>query len=139
MADANAHSTMWGCTDNNTRGETLEEILFQHNLAILNEGSSPTFVNHLTTEGTRPDITICSPAMTPRANNWRIESTVVGSDHSLILFDLNMGPELLVKRRDFRKGDWTKFSKLLDKKTCPTSTTWSTDDLERETEVLLNR
>ena len=139
MADANAHSTLWGCTDNNARGETLEELLFQYNLAILNEGSSPTFVNHLTTEGTRPDITICSPALTPRSTNWRIESTVSGSDHSLILFDLHMGPKLLVKRRDFRKGDWSKFSKILDKKPRQTSTAWSIEDLERETETLIRQ
>ena len=57
MADANAHSTLWGCDTNNSRGDTLEEVIFQSNLVVLNSGCDPTFVNHLTA-GTRPDLTL---------------------------------------------------------------------------------
>ena len=43
--DSNAHSVLWGSLVSNPRGEALEELIFQHNIDVLNKGSKPTFVN----------------------------------------------------------------------------------------------
>jgi hypothetical protein len=41
--DSNSHSDVWGSPTTDQRGHTEEEILFQHNLCVLHEGSKPTF------------------------------------------------------------------------------------------------
>ena len=43
-ADTNSHSTLWGSTEANRRGEKLEEFIFQNNLHVHNIGNLPTFV-----------------------------------------------------------------------------------------------
>lgn len=43
--DSNAHHTLWGSTNINSRGECLLEFLNNSRLEILNMGSSPTFIN----------------------------------------------------------------------------------------------
>ena len=59
--DANAHSPMWGSLDSNSRGDMIEELIFQHGLIICNKGSSPTFVGRGT--GTIIDFTLCTSGM----------------------------------------------------------------------------
>jgi hypothetical protein len=41
--DANAHTTLWGSTGSNTRGESLMEFLVSSYLNILNLGNEATF------------------------------------------------------------------------------------------------
>ena len=40
--DSNAHSSMWGAEDTNDRGRELEEIFFELDLVVLNQGSEYT-------------------------------------------------------------------------------------------------
>jgi hypothetical protein len=41
--DSNAHRSVWGSTNCNSRGEALVEFLIPSNLEILNQGYEPTF------------------------------------------------------------------------------------------------
>jgi len=41
--DSNAHQSVWGSTNCNSRGEALVEFLNSSNLEILNWGNEPTF------------------------------------------------------------------------------------------------
>ena len=41
--DSNAHSSMWGAEDTNDRRRELEEIFFEHDLVVLNQGREYTF------------------------------------------------------------------------------------------------
>ena len=43
--DTNAHSSLWGCGENNRRGDSLEEFIATKGMFVLNEGSTPTFKN----------------------------------------------------------------------------------------------
>ena len=43
--DSTAHHTAWGCTNCNSRGESLLEFLNSSNLEILNRGNENTFCN----------------------------------------------------------------------------------------------
>ena len=47
VGDSNAHSTLWGSQENNTRGDIWEQYVVHNNLSILNQGDSPTFSNHI--------------------------------------------------------------------------------------------
>ena len=41
--DSNAHSGMWGCTDENRGGELVEDFIVNYNLNLHNVGSVPIF------------------------------------------------------------------------------------------------
>jgi len=56
--DSNSRSTTWYDTLTNTRGRTLEEFLFSHQLHILNEGEYTTFRS--TRGSSNIDLTIVS-------------------------------------------------------------------------------
>ncbi|XP_071746075.1 uncharacterized protein [Lepeophtheirus salmonis] len=42
--DSNAHNHLWGSKYTDTRGETLENIIDENNLVVINEGNEPIFV-----------------------------------------------------------------------------------------------
>ncbi len=44
-SDFNVHSESWGSTVSNPRGNIMEDIIVENNLAILNKGCKPTFGN----------------------------------------------------------------------------------------------
>ena len=69
---------------------SVELLIFLHNLAVLNTGTDPTFINHLMTIGICPDITLCSPQLEDYITNWQVTDAVSGSDHNLILFDVQL-------------------------------------------------
>ena len=71
--DSNAHSTLWGCTSDNLRGKTLEELIIRVGADILNSGTRPTFFNHR--YSTTIDITFSDPSLSPSLSNWRIHDT----------------------------------------------------------------
>jgi hypothetical protein len=64
--DTNSHSDVWG-TSTDQRGRLLEEVLFKHNLCVLNEGTSPTF--ETSRAATCIDITVASPALASTIKN----------------------------------------------------------------------
>ena len=41
--NTNAHSVLWGCQINNSRGDDYKSFLANNNLSILNVGNIPTF------------------------------------------------------------------------------------------------
>jgi len=43
MGDMNAHSILWGSEATNKRGEETEDLVFEKNLEVLNQGSTPTW------------------------------------------------------------------------------------------------
>jgi hypothetical protein len=63
--NTNLHSDVWG-TSTDRRGRLLEELLFQHNLCVLNKGTSPTF--ETSRAATCIDITVASPALASTIN-----------------------------------------------------------------------
>ena len=139
LMDANAHSTLWGCADTNRRGETLEEVIFLQNLAVLNDGSTPTFVNHLTREGTRPDVSLCSPQLEACITSWRVDETTPGSDHNLILLDIRLAIPPESWRRNYRKGNWKLFQTCMETNTPPTPPEWSIEHLEAESQSMVTQ
>ena len=59
--DSNAHSTLWGCDDSDSRGIALEEFIFNRNLVVLNRGKADTFVTPRASSII--DVTLCSRNM----------------------------------------------------------------------------
>lgn len=106
--DANAHHTIWGSTDINTRGEDLLGFIASNNLEIMNKGTEPTFVNKIIKQVL--DITLVSQEIQTRVHNWHVSPEITLSDHREINFilDYNTEPDSLF--RNPRKTDWTGFT-----------------------------
>ena len=60
-ADANSHHEYWGCTESNSRGDSLVEFLSTKELHVINKGIIPTFVTRSRQEIL--DITMVSSGM----------------------------------------------------------------------------
>lgn len=62
MGDFNSHNTWWGSTRTDTRGRTLEEIIGNHNLMLLNNGAATHF-NAYSGTFSAIDLSIVSPSL----------------------------------------------------------------------------
>ena len=81
--DCNGHSTLWGCAETNNRGEILEEMIFQHNLKILNVGNDPTFQNSRFTSIIDISLTL---GKSDDVYGWHVSKHHLHSDHFMIEF-----------------------------------------------------
>ena len=109
--DTNAHSSLWGCSSDNPRGQTLEEFIIRAGADILNSGTHPTFSNHR--YSSIIDITLSDPSLSPSLSNWRIHDTPSLSDHVAIRVDLNLTPPPPLPTRVWKTADWPLFQSLL--------------------------
>ena len=108
--DTNAHSSLWGSEDTNSRGEEMEDFILENNLHILNEGQCPTFKT--TRAATIIDVTLANQLamQTICFNNWHVEERESLSDHKYISLQCASHPETTERKRNFRKADWSAFS-----------------------------
>ena len=134
LADANAHSTLWGQAPTNARGQALEELILKYHLSVMNTGTDYTFFNKRAR--TNPDVSLCSPALAGEVEDWRVSKAVQGTDHCLISFRVNIKAPAQEPRRSFRGGDWERFRRLLDSASSPVDAldpdSWTREQIEQE-------
>ncbi len=108
--DTNAHSSLWGSENSNSRGEEMEDMILEHNLFILNEGSRPTFRTNRAS--TIIDVTLVNQEamQTLGIADWKVEETESLSDHKYISFHCATIEPITERKRNFRKADWSAFS-----------------------------
>ena len=87
-SDINSHNQIWGCEDNNRRGEHLLEYILTTNLQIINRGNTPTFSN--IQRKTVIDITLANIELTERIKHWKVIENVTDSDHNLITYEFQI-------------------------------------------------
>ena len=116
--DLNARSSLWGDQVTNPRGRIVEEFICLHNLTLMNQYGTPTF---LTIRSGRViqssiDLTLASPACASKISHWRTDLDIVPrSDHVAILFQI--GNCLRFNKVQHGKrlystnnADWSKFT-----------------------------
>ena len=111
--DSNAHSTMFG-TSNNNRGNDLEDFILQHGMNVENVGLTPTFETRRGDKNiaTHIDVTLSRDLQNP-ITGWRVDQNYNASDHNTIFYETaatKTDPELV---RPWAKADWALFSRLL--------------------------
>ena len=84
--NSNAHRSVWGSTNCNSRVEALVEFPNTTNLEILNRGNEPTFCSGGRSEVI--DITLGSLRLLGSIIGWEVSSEPSLSDHRHILFTL---------------------------------------------------
>lgn len=109
--DANAWSHLWGCNEENRRGEELERFLIQERAKIHNSGTTPTFYRKRRGEEAQMsiiDITV-SFNLKDKIKEWKVNEKSMNSDHRPIEYFLegtHAGKRMM---RNFRNADWGKF------------------------------
>jgi ribonuclease HI len=134
-ADTNAHSSCWGCSENNSRGDEYELFIASNNLSILNVGSLPTF--QTTRASSIIDVSFVTYDLYDLVQEWRVSEEDFLSDHKCIEFEMNLKQPNLEPVRNWQRTDWPKFeSCVLSKGTkWEPPTLWSRATLDKEVEL----
>ena len=108
-SDTNAHSTLWNCIQDNTRGRKLEDFMIQADLIPVNTGNKKTF--HGGMGSSIIDVTMVTTRFADRVKNWQVSNRNMLSDHSLIEFDIELEEPVKFQYIDFKNGDHKQFKK----------------------------
>jgi len=98
----NAWHTAWRSRSNTRRGETLYDLIVSLGLSIYNKGNAPIFET-----GDRQsivDLTIASPELALRIDDWRVDDKQSLSVHNYVHFTLN--PTGSVPPNTARQSGW---------------------------------
>ena len=108
MGDFNSHHTLWGCTDINDKGRTIEGFISERDLVLLNDKTS-TYLHPATGSYSSLDLTICSPGIYSDFN-WKVFDDLHGSDHFPIQVS-EIGPSVQQRpqRWKLHKANWEQF------------------------------
>ena len=129
---------LWGCAENNTRGNELETFLYENDLVVQNVGETPTFVS--SRGKSIIDLTITSGMISESVKDWEVIPDLIDSDHRLIKFKINSNTELITKKHlGYDKVDWDKFRLVLTdlQRGHETPNTWNELTLEKQYNYLL--
>jgi exonuclease III len=121
LGDFNAHNRIWGCSQNNSRGKTIETLIDQNNLIILNSGQPTHFQTNANPSAI--DLTISTSNISSKIH-WNIFNNAMGSDHQPILITYNEPSnqeDPFTPRWKFTKADWKNFEQKCHEKLTPST------------------
>ncbi|OXA44934.1 Methionine--tRNA ligase, cytoplasmic [Folsomia candida] len=131
-SDTNAHHTMWGSTNINSRGAQLLDYIGQVDLHPINRGHRATFV--VSNKKEVLDVTFVSSHLLDRIKAWWVDDNESCSDHRYIRTSLSLGPPDPIIYRDRKRTRWDLYKSVLKGLTeldparaCPMS---STEEIE---------
>ncbi|XP_053618054.1 uncharacterized protein LOC128679687 [Plodia interpunctella] len=119
--DVNAWSHWWGSESENERGTEYNAFINEMDYHILNTGNTPTFEvwrrNVLCTSIV--DVTACSSSLLGKIRNWKVDRTLITSDHNAITYTLELGVRLqhaaapTTRVYNTKKANWLAFDETL--------------------------
>ena len=109
LGDLNAHSPVFGDTETNREGRSIENIIDKNNLAILNDKTG----THINNDGGLSciDVTLVSNNLALKSS-WKVHHDSLGSDHYPILIHINEPPATennTTERYALKRADWSSF------------------------------
>ena len=118
VGDFNSHSTSWGYSENNARGDEVEDWQTESNLILLNDiQDQDTFYSRRWLTTSTPDIAFATGNLAWKTER-KVEKQLAGSDHRPIKLeiDLHFKPKDVqtFPRWNYKKADWNKFTQLSD-------------------------
>ena len=130
--DANAHHTVWGSSNANTRGMDLFMYCASANLPFCNVGNKPTF---RTRKREVLDLTLMNRNAENCISDWHVSDVPFFSDHMYIRFRVQSGTKKTKMIRNVRRTCWNKYANELDHRlhdlnSTPVSIS-SVDDIEK--------
>ena len=110
LGDLNARSPLWGDSLRNQKGKLIENLIAQHPISILNNGS-PTHFHIQTNSLSCIDISLCSSeALTDF--EWSISDDLYNSDHFPIFLTMNNCQYTIPPKFIIKKANWRKYKEL---------------------------
>jgi len=113
FGDFNSHNTLWGSTRTDTNGAALEQVIFNRDISVINDGR---YTHFSIANGSHSaiDLTIATPSLVERLT-WAPLNDLYSSDHYPIRVEIN------VKKSQFcfpggwntKRADWTMFQSAL--------------------------
>jgi len=109
LGDFNAHSVSWGCFNNDSKRKIIQDLLLQHNLSLMNNGSI-TYLSPASGVQSAIDLSICDLSLYLNFS-WKIHSDLCGSDHFPIEITCDIA-SLCQTNSSWKlsKADWNAFS-----------------------------
>lgn len=110
LGDFNAHHSLWGSDHIDSRGRTMERLICDEHLAVLNTGS-PTHFTMPTGNTSAIDLSLVSPQVLPLFT-WKVDEDPLGSDHFPVWlsFDSDANPRDRPRRWNMRNVVWSEFT-----------------------------
>ena len=106
LGDFNAHSQRWGCNSTNQRGRTIEQLIDQTNLVMLNNGA-PTHPNRINDSAI--DLSMCS-ANISQYFEWNTAPSVLDSDHYPITITTNIETPEVTPIKLTKQANWSIYT-----------------------------
>ena len=127
--DSNAHSELYG-QETDKRGEVLEEFIFLHNLETENRGEVPTFstLRRGSLATSFIDITLSRDV---NVVDWFVDESFNNSDHNTLSYEILVQDEAPKLVRPWKRANWTRFRRIIEKHDFYIPTAMSTKKLDR--------
>jgi ribonuclease HI len=118
VGDFNSRSTTWGYSENNPRGDEVEDWQTECNLILLNDTEDQdTFYSRRWMTTSTPDLAFATGNLAWKTER-KVKCQLAGSDHRPIKLEI----DLLFKPKDiqtfprwnYKKADWDEFARLSD-------------------------
>ena len=90
VGDFNGHNILWGCKDNNPKGNIIEDFITKNDLCFMND-KSHTYLHPATRKFSSLDLSMCHPSLLLDFD-WTVSKDQHGSDHFPVLWVLNFPP-----------------------------------------------
>ena len=135
-ADTNAHSVLWGCEINNTRGNDYEAFLAGNDLSVLNVGTTPTFKT--VRAESIIDTTFTHYSLYDYIDDWNVSLDDFKSDHRCISFRLSLNTPPIISVKCGRQTFWPQATNNLQYQNSQwiTPEYWCESTLDTEVEKL---
>ena len=114
LGDFNAHHVVWGCRDCCSRGRTLERLIHEEQLCVLNTGTRTHFTTP-TGQTSVLDLSLCSPQLA-HLFSWTVDDDPAGSDHFPVWLKYQDRATLSSRpqRWNLRKANWSDFNTRME-------------------------
>ena len=136
LGDFNAHSKLWGCSQNSRRGNIIEDVIDKHDLCYLNDKTA-THVCVASKSTSAIDLSLCHPSLYLDFN-WEVGEDLCGSDHYPIFLQHTLTKVSNTNPRwKLHRADWETFQALCLERITPTKFLDEKDPIEAFSSTLI--
>ena len=114
LGDVNARSTLWGCPATDLRGRLLEDLIFNHPISVLNDGTATHYHVQTDTYSTI-DLSACSSDIFDDLE-YKVLASRYSSDHYPIRVSWKTAPIVLSAQPRYKtdSANWAQFRCLTE-------------------------
>ena len=137
VGDFNGHNVLWGCNDNDPRGELIEDFITKNDICLMNDKSN-TYIDSGKGTFSSLDLSLCHPSLY-LDYDWSVCEDQRGSDHFPILIEsVQTHDEAHNPKWKLNKADWDLFHTLCNESLTDTFLSDSSDPITDFTSSLIN-